>query len=185
MGGLLSRKILLFLTPSLETSYRIVRVQNWIVFSRNLDADRPRYGFTKPPSEVVTSLNGRHSARFRADGSLVAADLRGSIRQVGAALEGAPSCNGWDLLALPARRDAGADRLLPPAAPCRDQRVAHLAADPSGVGVRNFLPQGALSLFLPSLNSGPSSLLPGPFFLVWRPPRRLAGRKAPASTPCA
>ena len=31
----------------------------------------------------------------RADGSLVGRDVRGSIHQVGAALEGAPSCNGW------------------------------------------------------------------------------------------
>ncbi len=47
------------------------------------------------PGEVLRSLNGRHAARVRADGSLIAADARGSIHQVGAALEGAPSCNGW------------------------------------------------------------------------------------------
>ena len=47
------------------------------------------------PGEVLHSLNGRHAARIRADGTLVAADVRGSIHQVGAALEGAPSCNGW------------------------------------------------------------------------------------------
>ncbi len=45
--------------------------------------------------ETLTSLNGRHAARIRADGTLIAADTRGSIHQVGAALEGAPSCNGW------------------------------------------------------------------------------------------
>ena len=44
---------------------------------------------------MLPSLNGRHAARIRADGTLVAADVRGSIHQVGAALEGAPSCNGW------------------------------------------------------------------------------------------
>lgn len=47
------------------------------------------------PGEVLTSLNGRHRAKVRADGTLIAADTRGSIHQVGAALEGAPSCNGW------------------------------------------------------------------------------------------
>ncbi len=47
------------------------------------------------PGQVVTSLNGRRKARIRADGTLVATDVRGSIHQVGAALEGAPSCNGW------------------------------------------------------------------------------------------
>ncbi len=47
------------------------------------------------PGEVLMSANGRHTAKIRADGTLVAPDVRGSIHQVGAALEGAPSCNGW------------------------------------------------------------------------------------------
>ncbi|SFO91942.1 site-specific DNA-methyltransferase [Tranquillimonas alkanivorans] len=58
------------------------------------------------PGEKLTSLNGRHVARVRADGTLVAervtgkanpvgAVLNGSIHKVGATLEGAPSCNGW------------------------------------------------------------------------------------------
>ncbi|MEM9267406.1 MAG: site-specific DNA-methyltransferase [Pseudomonadota bacterium] len=47
------------------------------------------------PGEVLHSLNGRHTARVRADGTLVSAETKGSIHQVGAALEGAPSCNGW------------------------------------------------------------------------------------------
>ncbi|MFO1105895.1 MAG: site-specific DNA-methyltransferase [Amaricoccus sp.] len=45
--------------------------------------------------EVLHSMNGRRQARIRADGTLIADDVRGSIHQVGAALEGAPSCNGW------------------------------------------------------------------------------------------
>ena len=47
------------------------------------------------PGEVLVSPNGRHTAKVRADGSLVSADAAGSIHQVGAAVEGAPSCNGW------------------------------------------------------------------------------------------
>ncbi len=47
------------------------------------------------PGEILHSLNGRHTAKIRADGTLIAHDARGSIHQVGAALEGAPSCNGW------------------------------------------------------------------------------------------
>jgi modification methylase len=47
------------------------------------------------PGEVLVSQNGRHSARVRADGTLVSSDARGSIHQVGAAVQGAPSCNGW------------------------------------------------------------------------------------------
>ena len=46
------------------------------------------------PGEVLTSVNGK-AAKVRADGTLVADGVNGSIHQVGAALEGAPSCNGW------------------------------------------------------------------------------------------
>jgi modification methylase len=47
------------------------------------------------PGHVLESPCGRHSAKVRADGTLISADHSGSIHQVGAALEGAPSCNGW------------------------------------------------------------------------------------------
>jgi modification methylase len=46
------------------------------------------------PGEVLISPRGA-TARVRADGTLVGADRTGSIHQIGAALEGAPSCNGW------------------------------------------------------------------------------------------
>ena len=46
------------------------------------------------PGEMLVSPRGA-AAKLRADGSLIAAEHRGSIHQVGAALEGAPSCNGW------------------------------------------------------------------------------------------
>ncbi|MBC7147664.1 MAG: site-specific DNA-methyltransferase [Thioclava marina] len=47
------------------------------------------------PGEELYSLNGRHKAKVRADGTLIGDDVKGSIHQVGAHLEGAPSCNGW------------------------------------------------------------------------------------------
>jgi modification methylase len=47
------------------------------------------------PGEMLVSLNERHQAKVRADGTLVGNEITGSIHQVGAALEGAPSCNGW------------------------------------------------------------------------------------------
>ncbi len=47
------------------------------------------------PGEELWSLNGRHKVKVRADGTLIGDDIKGSIHQVGAALEGAPSCNGW------------------------------------------------------------------------------------------
>ncbi len=46
------------------------------------------------PGEVLISPRGK-TAKVRADGTLIADEARGSIHQVGAALEGAPSCNGW------------------------------------------------------------------------------------------
>lgn len=47
------------------------------------------------PGEQLFSVGNRHSAKVRADGTLAFADVKGSIHQVGARLEGAPSCNGW------------------------------------------------------------------------------------------
>ena len=51
------------------------------------------------PGTVLSDLSGRLHARVRADGSLSAANSRGehrgSIHQVGAAVQGAPACNGW------------------------------------------------------------------------------------------
>jgi modification methylase len=48
-----------------------------------------------PVGEVLRSACGRREAQVRADGSLVSADHSGSIHQVGAAVQGAMSCNGW------------------------------------------------------------------------------------------
>ncbi len=44
---------------------------------------------------VLTDLRRRHTARVRADGTLISADARGSIHQVGAQVQNAPACNGW------------------------------------------------------------------------------------------
>ncbi len=48
---------------------------------------------------MLSDPSGRHRARVRADGTLSAANAlgehRGSIHQVGAAVQGAPACNGW------------------------------------------------------------------------------------------
>lgn len=46
------------------------------------------------PGEALYSPRGG-TAKVRADGTLIGADIKGSIHQVGAHLEGAPSCNGW------------------------------------------------------------------------------------------
>ncbi|HSE78858.1 MAG TPA: DNA methyltransferase [Alphaproteobacteria bacterium] len=52
------------------------------------------------PGEVLTDPSGRWTARVRADGTLISAAHRGSIHQVGAAVQGAPACNGWTFWCL-------------------------------------------------------------------------------------
>jgi modification methylase len=47
------------------------------------------------PGAVLESPDGRWTAKVRADGTLIAAEHRGSIHQVGALVQGAPACNGW------------------------------------------------------------------------------------------
>ncbi len=46
------------------------------------------------PGEALYSPRGQ-IAKVRADGTLIGDDVKGSIHQVGAHMEGAPSCNGW------------------------------------------------------------------------------------------
>ncbi len=52
------------------------------------------------PGTVLYSPNRRWSARVRADGTLISADFKGSIHQVGAHVQGAPACNGWQFWCL-------------------------------------------------------------------------------------
>jgi modification methylase len=51
------------------------------------------------PGTVLSDMSGRVHARVRADGTLSSSNAmgehRGSIHQVGAAVQGAPACNGW------------------------------------------------------------------------------------------
>jgi modification methylase len=47
------------------------------------------------PGEELFSIGNRFKAKVRADGTLIGNDVKGSIHQVGAHYEGAPSCNGW------------------------------------------------------------------------------------------
>lgn len=47
------------------------------------------------PGTVLTDPRGRYSAKVRADGTLVTSDFKGSIHQVGAFVQKAPACNGW------------------------------------------------------------------------------------------
>ena len=48
-----------------------------------------------PAGSALTDAKRRWTARVLADGSIDCGDIAGSIHQVGARLQGAPSCNGW------------------------------------------------------------------------------------------
>jgi len=45
--------------------------------------------------DILVSPCRRFTAKVRADGTIISADHRGSIHQVGAAVQRQPSCNGW------------------------------------------------------------------------------------------
>ncbi|MBL4804476.1 MAG: site-specific DNA-methyltransferase [Alphaproteobacteria bacterium] len=51
------------------------------------------------PGVILTDAKKRHSAKIHSDGTIIAMnrieDLKGSIHKVGAAVQDAPSCNGW------------------------------------------------------------------------------------------
>ena len=51
------------------------------------------------PGAILTDSKNKHSVKVQADGSVSAMNrietMRGSIHKVGAAVQGAPSCNGW------------------------------------------------------------------------------------------
>ena len=47
------------------------------------------------PGTILQSYDRRHSAKVRADGTVITADFKGSIHQAGARVQGAPACNGW------------------------------------------------------------------------------------------
>jgi len=64
--------------------------------------DQPRVAFgvlvesgLVPAGAILTDAKRRWTASVRADGSIACEAHAGSIHKVGAALQGAPSCNGW------------------------------------------------------------------------------------------
>jgi modification methylase len=72
-----------------------------------------------PPGTTLVDAKRRWKASVRADGSISSGAHAGSIHKVGAALQGAPSCNGWTFWHL---EDAGALKAIDAL------RQAHLAA---------------------------------------------------------
>ncbi len=78
------------------------RAQPRIPFGRLVET-----GLLKP-GQVLTDHRRRHMARVRADGTLMTSDFKGSIHQVGAHVQKAPACNGWQFWHVET-----ADRLVP------------------------------------------------------------------------
>ena len=52
------------------------------------------------PGTILYGPQQRWRAKVRADGTLITSDFKGSIHQVGAHLQGAPSCNGWSFWSM-------------------------------------------------------------------------------------
>ena len=81
---------------------RIQRVSDEDFVRTPTKKDLPRVPFGRllesgllQPGEVLTDPRGRYAAKVRADGTLVTDGFRGSIHQVGAYVQKAPACNGW------------------------------------------------------------------------------------------
>ena len=49
-----------------------------------------------PPGAILTDKKERYKATVTIDGSIKIKNISGSIHQVGAKIQGLPSCNGWD-----------------------------------------------------------------------------------------
>ena len=47
------------------------------------------------PGTVLFDTRNRHTAKVRADGSIISSQHRGSIHRVGALVQDTPACNGW------------------------------------------------------------------------------------------
>jgi len=52
-------------------------------------------GLIEPGTILHGGARGQYQAKVRADGNLVVSDATGSIHKIGAHVQGAPSCNGW------------------------------------------------------------------------------------------
>jgi len=49
-----------------------------------------------PPGSILSDVKNQFRAKVKIDGTIFVDDLKGSIHQVGASLQGLQNCNGWD-----------------------------------------------------------------------------------------
>src|SRR5258705_8868275 len=83
--------------------------------------DQPRVAFGAlvengmvPAGSTLTDTKRRWTASVRADGSITCTPHSGSIHQVGAALQGPPSCNCWTFWHFQQEGGLEAPQSLPP-----------------------------------------------------------------------
>ena len=62
-----------------------------------------------PPGAILTDKKERYKATVTIDGSIKIMNISGSIHQVGAKIQGLPSCNGWDFWHL---KDKSSSKVL-------------------------------------------------------------------------
>ena len=90
-----------------ERVSKVRRIDDLEVIDTPSKRDQPRVPFGTlvergllEPGTVLYSPNRQWSAKVRADGTLITSDFKGSIHQVGAHVQGAPACNGWQFWCL-------------------------------------------------------------------------------------
>ncbi len=78
-------------------------LENHVVRIEKSRKDLPKVPFGElveqgiiPPGAVLTDKKQRYKATVSIDGTLKIKNLSGSIHQLGAKVQGLPSCNGWD-----------------------------------------------------------------------------------------
>ena len=83
-----------------------IEIMNDNVLNIQTKREKPRVPFGTliergllKPGAILTDARKRHSAKIHSDGTIIAMNrietTKGSIHKVGAAVQDAPSCNGW------------------------------------------------------------------------------------------
>jgi modification methylase len=88
----LARERIARVTPATADEIQVTaskRAEPRVPFGQLVEAGLLRAG------DTIYCPKGKNAARVRADGSVVAGQLSGSIHKVGAMVQSAPACNGW------------------------------------------------------------------------------------------
>ena len=58
-----------------------------------------------PPGSILSDSKNKFKAKVKIDGTITIDNIKGSIHQVSASLQGLPNCNGWDYWHLIENKD--------------------------------------------------------------------------------